>query len=186
MVRRTAFRCYSAGLGNPQRAARMLEVGLILAASLAVQEAQARTQPQAATLESCEFVDERWVCRYRLPEIQLLDAGPPAAPLTVATPPPATPSPASPDPGVLSDAELDLVARCADAGWLSLCFPAQRTEARRLRDAARAYEEARQRVGALIGQGDCDGARNHALNGGYLGLAREAQGLCAAEAGGAQ
>lgn len=167
----------------------MLEIGLILAASLAVQEAQAQsqpqtqpqTQPQAATLERCEFVDERWVCRYRLPEIQLLDGGPPAAPLTVPVPPPATASAASQDPGVLSEAEVELVARCADAGWLSLCFPAQRTEARRLRDEARAYEETRQRVGALIGEGECQAARSHALNGGYLGLAREAQALCVAD-----
>ena len=155
----------------------MVEIGLILAASLAIQQAQ----PQAATLEGCEFVEERWVCRYRLPEIQLLDAGPPAAPLTVDVPRPAPPSPVSQDPGVLSEAEVDLVARCADAGWLSLCFPAQRTEARRLRDEARAYEAARQRVGVLIGQGDCEAARSHALTGGYLGLAREAQGLCAGE-----
>ena len=168
----------------------MLEIGLILAASLAVQEAEAQSQPQTrpqvATLERCEFVDERWVCRYRLPEIQLLDAGPPAAPLTVAVPPPVTPVPASQDPGVLSEAEVELVARCADAGWLSLCFPAQRTEARRLRDEARAYEDTRQRVGALIGEGECEAARSHALNGGYLGLAREAQDLCAADAEEAQ
>ena len=82
--------------------------------------------------------------------------------------------------------QLPMPAWCADAGWLSLCFPAQRTEARRLRDEARAYEDTRQRVGALIGEGECEAARSHALNGGYLGLAREAQDLCAADAEEAQ
>ena len=147
----------------------MWEVGLLLAASLA-------TQPQAATLEGCEFVDDRWICRYRLPEIQLLTT-PPTSPEVLPIPL-TTAAPASADPGVLSPAETELVARCAEAGWLSLCLPPQRTEARRLRDQARAYQEARLQVGALIRDGDCDGALSRALGGGYLSLAREAQGLC--------
>ena len=141
----------------------MWDIALTLAASLAIQQAQPqdqpRAQPQAATLESCEYIDERWVCRYRLPDIQLVEGGSaPPGPITAPVPQ-VVATAASPDPGVLSQAETDLVARCADAGWVSLCFPAQRTEARRLRDQARAYDEARQRVGALIGQGDCQAAR---------------------------
>jgi hypothetical protein len=163
----------------------MWDIVLTLAASLTIQPAQPQgqpqTQPQAATLESCEFVDERWVCRYRLPDIQLVDGGS-APPVPVPLPQP-VPAPTSPDPGVLSQAETELVARCADAGWVSLCFPAQRTEARRLRDQARAYDEARQRVGVLIGEGDCRAALTFALNGGYLGLARESQGLCVSGSG---
>lgn len=161
----------------------MVEIGLILAASLAFQQAQ--PQPQTATLESCEYVDERWVCRYRLPEIQLVDGGTDPATLRPVPLPVSAPPSESPDPGVLSEAEVELVARCAEARWLSLCFPSQRTEARRLRDQARAYEAARQRVGVLIGEGDCQAAFTHALNGGYLGLARESQALCAAPAGAA-
>lgn len=168
----------------------MWDIALTLAASLAIQQAQPQgqpqTQPQSATLESCEYIDERWVCRYRLPDIQLVDGGS-APPVPITAPVPQVVSaPASPDPGVLSQAETDLVARCADAGWVSLCFPAQRTEARRLRDQARAYDEARQRVGVLIGEGDCQAALTYALNGGYLGLARESQGLCASGQGQAQ
>ncbi len=148
----------------------MWEVGLILAASLAI-------QPQAATLEGCEFVNERWVCRYRLPEIQLLTT-PPTSPEVLPLPL-AAPPPQSPDPGVLSETETELVARCAEPGWFSLCLPPQRAEARRLRDTARAYEDTRRQVGELISTGACDQARARALGGGYLGLAREAQTLCA-------
>lgn len=155
----------------------MFDIGLVLAASLAL-------QPQAATLEGCEFVEERWVCRYRLPDIQLLDDG--ARP-TVAVPAlTAAPPVGSVDPGVLTEDQVALVARCADAGWMSLCLPSQRTEARRLRDLSLAYETARREVGTLIGEGRCEDARSRALGGGYLGLAREAQGLCAGRADGAQ
>lgn len=145
----------------------MWHTGLVLAAALV-------GQPQAATLESCEFVEDRWVCRYRLPEIELL--GDPSRPPLPAAPGGA--DVAGRDPGVLNEAESRLVARCAEAGWLSLCFPAERAEARRLRDEARAYEAARLRVGELIRDGDCDGATAHALGGGYLALARESQAFC--------
>ena len=156
----------------------MWEIGLILAATLA-------SQPQAATLEGCEFVEQRWICRYRLPDVQLLTS-PPTAPETVATAPAST-IPLSPvtttavvsaDPGVLSEREVALVARCADSTWIALCLPSQRVEARRLRDQAQAYEAARLQVGALLSENECDAARVHALSGGYLGLAREVQALC--------
>lgn len=157
----------------------MWEIGLILAAAIA-------SQPQAATLEGCEFVEQRWICRYRLPEVQLLTS-PPTTPSTVATAP-ATTIPLSPvttaavistDPGVLSEAEISLVARCAESNWMALCLPSQRVEARRLRDQAQAYESARLRIGTLLSENDCEAARVHALSGGYLGLAREVQSLCA-------
>ena len=81
----------------------MWDIGLILAAYVAIQPAQPsgppqsqpQSQPQTATLEGCEFVEERWVCRYRLPDIQLVDGGPPATPLTVPVQP-AAPSGAPP------------------------------------------------------------------------------------------
>ncbi len=144
----------------------MWDVGLSLVVAL-------MAQPQAATLERCEFLEERWVCRYRLPDIELLnDPSSPPLPLPAA-------SPASRDPGVLTEAESELVGRCADAGWMSLCLPAHRREARRLRDAAAAYDSARTRVGVLISEGRCDEAVAHALTGGYLSLARESRGFCA-------
>lgn len=157
----------------------MLEVGLIIAALVSAQDgSEARTpQPQTATLESCDFIEERWVCRYRLPEIQLLGLSSPP-PVTLPVPMAATAPATSTDPGVLTEAQADLVARCAAAGWLSLCLPAQRTEARRLRDEAAAYAETRQAVGRLISEDACPDAVARALSGGYLGLAREARGFC--------
>lgn len=164
----------------------MWEVALVLSASLVAQP-----QPQAATLEGCEFVNERWICRYRLPEIQLLGAepsAPPTLPVTVPIPTPSTTSAGASagasvaavttDRGVLSESEASLVARCAEARWYSLCLPGQREEARRLRDEAQAYETARLRIGEMISDGECEAARSHALTAGYFGLAREAQALC--------
>jgi len=155
----------------------MWEVALVLSASLLA-------QPQTATLEGCEFVNQRWICRYRLPEIQLLGAEPstpPTLPVTVPIASPAattvgtsTVAAVTPDRGVLSDAESSLVSRCAEARWYSMCLPGQR----RLRDEAQAYDSARRRVGELISEGACDAARSHALTAGYLGLARETQDLC--------
>jgi len=157
----------------------MWEISLVLAASIL-------TQPQAATLEGCEFVEQRWICRYRLPDVQLLTAPPtlpdaPAASVPVAVPMTAAAT-ISRDRGVLSEPQTALVARCADAGWMSLCLPSQRTEARRLRDEFRAYEAARLRVGELLSERQCDAASAHALSGGYLGLAREARAFCQDEA----
>ncbi len=179
----------------------MWEISLALAAAMA-------GQPQAATLEGCEFVDQRWICRYRLPEVQLLTSEP-LAPASVPVSVPVTPTGTSEatsgentgatavsstssgtsttnaeiatlsrDPGVLTESETSLVARCAEARWMSLCLPSQRVEARRLRDLANAYEAARLRVGHLLSEGDCGGARAHALSGGYFRMARETQDLC--------
>jgi len=165
----------------------MWEIALALAATIV-------TQPQAATLEGCEFVDERWICRYRLPDVQLLTS-PPTSPETIPTSPASVPlsvpvtttassttvattSALSLDPGVLTDSQASLVARCAEATWMSLCLPAQRVEARRLRDESRAYEAARLRVGELLSENQCDSALSFALSGGYLGLARQAQAFC--------
>jgi hypothetical protein len=98
---------------------------------------------------------------------------------TIPLSPVTTTAVVSSDPGVLSEAEIGLVARCAESNWMALCLPSQRVEARRLRDEAQAYESARLRIGALLSENDCDAARVHALSGGYLGLAREVQSLCA-------
>lgn len=160
----------------------MLELGFAIAALLSA-------QPQAATLEGCDFVENRWICRYRLPEIQLVGSPPTTAIVPSSEPPPATAAvvgaevaavvPVARDRGVLTESESELVARCAEARWLSLCLPSQRVEARRLRDEAQAYEAARLRVGELITGGDCEGALGHALSNGYFGLARESQTFCA-------
>ena len=114
----------------------------------------------------------------------------PPAPTTAATPaapattPPATVAEAGPirpiDAGVLTEREAQLVARCADAGWMSLCLPDDRRAARTLRDKQTAYLAVRRDVARLLGADDCDAAVRTALDGGYMGLARETRDYCAA------
>ena len=89
-------------------------------------------------------------------------------------------------PVEISSAEADrqarLIARCADASWLSLCLPDDRREARILRDAALARAGLRGEVTRLLSENRCDEAVRAALAGGDMNLAREAQSLniCAA------
>lgn len=84
------------------------------------------------------------------------------------------------DSGVLTERENQLVARCADAGWMSLCLPDDRREARTLRDKQAAYLAVRREVTRLLGEERCDAAVRTALDGGYLALARETREYCAA------
>ena len=107
--------------------------------------------------------------------------GPPVAP--VAPPAVVDPGPVRPiDTGVLTEREAQLVSRCADAGWVSLCLPDDRRAARTLRDKRDAYLSVRREVTRLLGDDDCDAAVKTALDGGYLGLARETRDYCAAPA----
>lgn len=85
------------------------------------------------------------------------------------------------DPGVLNEREQKLVSRCADAGWASLCLPAERREARTLRDRQTAYQAVRLQVTSLMSQNQCDAAVRTALQTGNLGLAREARDFCAGQ-----
>lgn len=86
------------------------------------------------------------------------------------------------DAGVLTEREAQLVARCADAGWVSLCLPDDRRAARTLRDKQDAYLAVRRDVTRLLGEERCDAAVRAALDGGYLALARETRDYCAAPA----
>ncbi|MBU1325759.1 MAG: hypothetical protein KJ676_10990 [Alphaproteobacteria bacterium] len=126
-----------------------------------------------ATLQGCAMEGERWVCRYQMPEIRVVEQAPQSLGIEAA---PTTAGPA--DAGVLSEEERAFVARCADAGWLSLCLPGDRRRARELRDAAQAYEARRRDVAALLAQGRCDAAVTTALEAGHLNLAREARTFC--------
>ena len=126
-----------------------------------------------ATLESCRFEDGRWVCRYQMPDITVVPAGPDGASGAVAA---TAPTPV--DVPALSRAEEDLVLRCAEASWLSLCTPAQRRTARTLQARAEAEAALRRTVGARMAAGDCAGAERLALEAGRLGLAAEARRLC--------
>lgn len=112
----------------------------------------------------------------------------PSAP-PVATPPAAVtlaePGPARPiDTGVLTESEARLVARCADAGWMSLCLPDDRRAARSLRDKQVAYLAVRREVTRLLAADRCETAVTTALDSGNLALAREAREYCAQPATG--
>lgn len=103
---------------------------------------------------------------------------PPTAPAATAVA--ADPGPIQPiDTGVLTEREAQLVSRCADAGWVSLCLPDDRRAARSLRDKQTAYLAVRREVTRLIGDDQCDAAVKAALDGGYMGLARETRDYCA-------
>lgn len=131
-------------------------------------------EPALATLQGCAMEGERWVCRYQMPEIRVVEQPPQSLsvqPLSASAEGPA-------DVGVLTEADRALVARCADAGWLSLCLPGDRRRARELRDGALAYEAKRKDVSALLAQGRCDAAVTTALEAGHLNLAREARAFC--------
>lgn len=131
--------------------------------------------PAVATLQGCAMEGERWVCRYQMPEIRIVEQAPPSLEIETAS---AGTGAGPPDAGVLGEEERALVARCADAGWLSLCLPGDRRRARELRDAAQAYEARRRDVAALLAQGRCDAAVTAALEAGHLNLAREARTFC--------
>lgn len=144
------------------------------------------TQDAKATLENCVLEEGRWVCRYRLPDVQLVQGDTTAEvpteirtePDTRPTGPNSAPVSLSLDPGVLTEDQRRLVTRCAAAGWLSLCTKADRAQAQSLQASATAYENTRVQVGQLLSDGNCGDAVSLALAGGYLGLAREARAFC--------
>lgn len=106
---------------------------------------------------------------------------PAGAPRAAADPGPVRPI----DSGVLTEREAQLVSRCADAGWVSLCLPDDRRAARTLRDKQDAYLAVRREVTRLLGDDDCDAAVKAALDGGYLALARETRDYCSVPTTGA-
>jgi hypothetical protein len=160
-------------------------------------------QAVAATLQSCAMESGRWVCRYAVPDIEIVpipdsnivadapasvlgdaptvDTPPIDPPVVDAPPPTALPGRAAlpTDAGVLTEREAGLVARCADAGWVSLCLPADRRAARALQEQEAAYLAVRREVTRLLGRDRCEAAVRAALDGGYLALARETRDYCA-------
>ena len=171
-------------------------IGLILA--LAIAAPAPATQAVQATLQSCAMEQGRWVCRYQVPDVEIIpftgdasELGPTSrtgpAPSTVTGESPIEAAPttvaiaiASSEVGILTEREARLVARCADAGWMSLCLPDDRRAARSLRDRQVAYQSVQRAVTGLLAEDRCDDAIKAALDGGYLGLAREARDFCAA------
>ena len=156
-------------------------IALLLA--LAAEPAAAESQ---ATLQSCDMTPGGWVCHYQMPSVTLLVSPDGKAPVTTTPTAPATP-PAATLPVVPPVSEVEkaeaarqarLVANCADAKWLSLCLPADRREARRLRDEMSVRAALRTRVTGLLSEAKCDEAVKTALAGGDLPLAREAHDFC--------
>jgi len=170
----------------------------MIALMLALYAGVSSPGPQAvqATLQSCAMEQDRWVCRYQVPNIEIIPFTGDAAALeptarlggTPTTPPSDTTgdetggveAPAPAEPGILTEREARLVARCADAGWMSLCLPDDRRAARSLRERQSAYQTVQRSVTSLLAEDRCEDAIKAALDGGYLGLARQARDFCAA------
>jgi hypothetical protein len=161
-------------------------ISLLLALGFAqVPDAVPAPQEAQATLQSCETTPAGWVCNYRMPAVILRGAPPETVILTdppaIAVPVPQT-VPAAPQPEVSSaeaDRQARLIARCADASWMSLCLPGDRREARILRDAAEARAALRGEVTRLLSEDRCQDARRAALAGGDMTLAWEVRNFCA-------
>lgn len=160
-------------------------ISLLLALGLTqVPDVPPASQEARATLQSCEMTPSGWVCNYQMPAV-ILRGAPPGA--VVMTDPPAIAVPVPPSvttvapPAEISSAEADrqarLIARCADASWLSLCLPDDRREARTLRDAAIARAALRGEVTRLLSENRCDEAVRAALAGGDMNLAWEVRNL---------
>lgn len=142
-------------------------------------------QEVRAPLQSCEATPQGWVCTYQVPAV-ILRGVPPGT--VVLTEPPVNSEPALPmispsgPPVEMTSAEADrqarLIARCADASWLSLCLPGDRREARILRDAANVRAALRGEVMRLLSENRCDEAVRTALAGADMALAWEVRNFC--------
>lgn len=153
-------------------------IALLLA--LAAEPAAAESQ---AALQSCEMTPSGWVCHYQMPSVTLLVTPDGKAPVTT-TPPVVAPSalpavaPASEVEKAEAARQAKLIASCADANWLSICLPADRKEARRLRAEMEVRKALRVKVTGLLSEKKCDEAVKTALAGGDLPLARETRDFC--------
>lgn len=156
-------------------------ISLLFALGLGqVPDAAPASQEARATLQSCQMTTDGWVCNYQMPAVILRGAPPEAVVMTdppaISVPVPATVPTLSP-PVEIDSAEANrqarLIARCADASWLSLCLPDDRREARILRDAANARAALRVEVTRLLSESRCDEAVRAALAGGDMALASE-------------
>lgn len=180
-------------------------ISLILAAMIAAPGPALETQAVQATLQSCAMEGGRWVCRYAVPDIEIVPlpgndvvANAPdvvlgersgeAASAAESTSPPVS-VPVEPerrattlDSGILTEREARLVSRCADAPWYAVCLPDDRRAARVLKDKQDAFVAVRGTVTARLATQDCEGAVKAALDGGYLDLATQVRGFCSAPA----
>jgi len=126
----------------------------------------------------CEATPAGWVCK--MPAMILRPSPPGSAAITdapaISVPVPHT-APTLAPLVEINTAEANrqarLIARCADASWLSLCLPDDRREARALRDAAIVRAALRSEVSRLLSESRCDDAVRAALAGGDMALASE-------------
>lgn len=141
-------------------------------------------QEGQAALQSCEMTPSGWVCTYKMPPITLVGTTETKPPQTVPAPSSIAPRsfPAAPvktEAEVAEDArKMRLIARCADAGWMSICLPGERKEAKRLKAEHEVSVALRGKVTGLLSEKRCDDAVKVALEGGDLPLAREARSFC--------
>ena len=147
-----------------------MSIALAFALALLAQEGQ-------ATLQSCVFEAEGWVCRYRVPEAIYRPEAPATAPATPDQPVRETVTAPAPDREAARRAKL--IHRCAEANWLSLCTPDDRREAKALKAEADAKAALRLEVTTLAAKDQCPEAIRVALEGGDLDLAREIRAFCA-------
>ena len=144
------------------------------------------SQTAQATLQSCQMTSTGWVCNYQMPAVILRGAPPGSVVMTdppaISVPLPRTvPNPVPPleISSTEADRQARLIARCADASWLSLCLPGDRREARILRDAANVRAALRGEVTRLMSENRCDDAVRVALAGADMTLAWEVRSFCA-------
>ena len=140
-------------------------------------------QQERLTAQSCEMTPTGWVCHYQMPSVTI--QGTPPGTVVLQGPATLPPQPLVPE---ISTAEAErqarLIARCADASWLSLCLPGDRREARILQQAAVARAALRGEVTRLLSENRCEEAVRAALVGGDLALATEARGWTCSPAAG--
>jgi len=166
-----------AATAKPQAAPQASVQAQTQAAAPGVQAAQDPSKPLEARLQECTQESGRLVCRYAVPDFEIVPIT--VEPLPASGAGVAAVAAVAADPGVLSEAEKSLVNRCADTGWMSLCLPGDRRRARELKAKADAYETTRLEVTKLLGEERCDEAVRTALTGGHLALARQAREFCA-------
>ncbi len=172
-------------------------VAMLLLLIALLQTAEPSSQEAKATLQSCETIDNRWVCHYQIPQATIVRPLESTSSSTMVAPPSTTTTTPDPAPQPTQSASLPpapvaapsdsraeaarqtrLIARCADAKWYSPCLPGERKEAQILREAALNAATLRGSVTTLLSEKRCDDAVKTALEGGDLGLAREAREFC--------
>lgn len=158
-------------------------ISLLLAISLGqVPDAPPVSPDTQEVRVPCESTPAGWVCR--MPPV-ILRPSPPGSEGTTGSPATSAPVPPSVPtltaPVEVNTAEADrqarLIARCADASWLSLCLPDDRREARALRDAAVARAALRREVYQMLSENKCDDAMRTALASADMALIREVRNL---------